>query len=381
MTPVSRSLRAAAGVALALTLTAPAARAASGPPPKGAGWRIPTAVKTLPNGLTVVVSDDHSAPTFGLCMAYRIGFRLEPKGRTGFAHLFEHMMFQGTPNAPKGSYDRVIEGGGGINNGSTRYDYTNYIVSAPVSALEAVLWLEADRMKTLDFREEPANQKEVVKRRSASTSRTGPTASSSGPTSPAPPSTSGRTPTTGTARSPTSTRPPCPTSRPSSRATTARNNAVLAIVGDVNADEAFAKVEKYFGVVPARPAPPKPDVSEKANTKERTLSQTDPLANVPAVAIGWKMPARGTKDDIPAAVLGTSSPGRGPTPLPGARQGQGAPARHRGGNNWPLDDAFTYEGPTLLPSSASTSLTPPRRRSSPPSTPRSPPSRRARWAR
>ena len=165
MPPRCRSLsRAAAGVALALALTAPAALAASGTTPKGAGWRIPTAVKTLPNGLTVVVSEDHSAPTFGLCIAYRIGFRLEPKGRTGFAHLFEHMMFQGTPNAPKGSYDRVIEGGGGVNNGSTRYDYTNYIVSAPVSALEAVLWLEADRMKTLDFSEKNlANQKEVVK--------------------------------------------------------------------------------------------------------------------------------------------------------------------------------------------------------------------------
>ena len=90
-------------------------------------------MKKLPNGLTVVVSEDHSAPTFGLCIAYRIGFRLEPKGRTGFAHLFEHMMFQGTPNAPKGTFARVIEGGGGINNGSTRYDYTNYIARAPVS--------------------------------------------------------------------------------------------------------------------------------------------------------------------------------------------------------------------------------------------------------
>src|SRR5512137_869381 len=107
-----------AAVAAALALAALASTAA--PAPKHAGWRIPTAVKKLPNGLTVVVSEDHSAPTFGLCIAYRVGFRLEPKGRSGFAHLFEHLMFQGTPNAPKGTYDRVIEGGGGINNGSTR---------------------------------------------------------------------------------------------------------------------------------------------------------------------------------------------------------------------------------------------------------------------
>ena len=112
---------------------------------------VPLVTRALSNSLTVVVSENRSAPVFGLCVLYRIGSRLEPRGRSGFAHLFEHLMFQGTPNAPKGTYDRVIEGGGGINNGSTRYDYTNYIVSAPVSALDAVLWLEADRMKMLDF--------------------------------------------------------------------------------------------------------------------------------------------------------------------------------------------------------------------------------------
>ena len=81
-------------------------------------------MKKLSNGLTIVVSEDHSAPTFGICVSYGIGFRLEPEGRTGFAHLFEHLMFEGTPNSPKGVLDRVIEGGGGANNGDTRYDYT-----------------------------------------------------------------------------------------------------------------------------------------------------------------------------------------------------------------------------------------------------------------
>jgi zinc protease len=65
-------------------------------------WKAPTTMKKLPNGLTVVVSEDHSASTFGVCVSYGIGFRLEPEWRTGFAHLFEHMMFEGTPNAPKG---------------------------------------------------------------------------------------------------------------------------------------------------------------------------------------------------------------------------------------------------------------------------------------
>ena len=128
-----------------------------------AQWKIPSSLKTLRNGLRVVVSEDHSAPTFGICVSYGIGFRLEPEGRSGFAHLFEHMMFEGTPVAPKGTLDKVIEGGGGNNNGDTRYDFTEYIETAPVSALDPILWIEADRMKTLDFSPENLeNQRKVV---------------------------------------------------------------------------------------------------------------------------------------------------------------------------------------------------------------------------
>ncbi|RZA29547.1 MAG: insulinase family protein, partial [Lysobacteraceae bacterium] len=127
-------------------------------------WTLPVAVKKLDNGLTVIVTEDHSSPTVGVSVVYHVGMRLEPKNRTGFAHLFEHLMFQGTPNAKKGVFDTTITAGGGRNNGSTRPDYTNYIETAPVSALEPILWLEADRMKTLDFN--PAtlkNQQDVVK--------------------------------------------------------------------------------------------------------------------------------------------------------------------------------------------------------------------------
>src|SRR4051812_37830035 len=92
-------------------------------------WGVPIALKKLSNGLTVVVSENHSAPVVGVCVTYGIGFRLEPPGRTGFAHLFEHMMFEGTPTAPKGVLEQVIKGGGGSNNGDTRYDYTEYIES------------------------------------------------------------------------------------------------------------------------------------------------------------------------------------------------------------------------------------------------------------
>src|SRR6478752_8724166 len=75
-------------------------------------WNLPIATKKLDNGLTVVVSEDHSSPTVGVSVVYHVGMRLEPRNRTGFAHLFEHLMFQGTPNAPKGVFDRTITGGG-----------------------------------------------------------------------------------------------------------------------------------------------------------------------------------------------------------------------------------------------------------------------------
>src|SRR6516162_9405339 len=100
----------------------------------GQQWSAPTAMKKLGNGLVVVVSEDHSAPTIGICVSYGIGFRLEPEGRTGFAHLFEHMMFEGTPTAPKGVLDRVIEFFFSSRSRHTRYDFTEYIGTAPVSA-------------------------------------------------------------------------------------------------------------------------------------------------------------------------------------------------------------------------------------------------------
>ena len=127
-------------------------------------WQIPVAVKKLDNGLTVVVSQDRSSPVVGVSVVYGIGMRLEPRNRTGFAHLFEHLMFEGSANAPEGIFDKVITGGGGRNNGSTRPDFTNYVEIAPSSALEPILWLEADRMRMLDFKATTLkNQQDVVK--------------------------------------------------------------------------------------------------------------------------------------------------------------------------------------------------------------------------
>ena len=341
----SRSGRVLGAAAAVLAFALPAAAA-----PKAAGWHVPTSVKKLPNGLTVVVSEDRSSPTFGLCVVYRIGFRLEPKGRTGFAHLFEHLMFQGTPNAPKGTYDRVIESGGGINNGSTRYDYTNYIVSAPVSALEPVLWLEADRMKALDFSEKNLqNQKDVVKEEIRVNVQNRPYGLFFWTDVAAAAFAKWENAHDGYGSFADLDAATAADAKTFFESYYGPNNAVLAIVGDVSAEEAFAKVEKYFGAIPARTTPPKPDVDEKANTKERLVEQTDPLANVPAVALGWKLPSRGTPDDVPAAVLADLLAGGEASRLyQGLVKGKELLLGIEGGVDWPLGDPWSYDGPTLL---------------------------------
>ena len=315
-------------------------------------WKVPTAIKKLGNGLTVVVSEDHSAPTFGICVTYGIGFRLEPQGRTGFAHLFEHMMFEGTPVTPKGSFDRVIEGGGGWNNGDTRWDFTEYIETAPLSALDPILWLEADRMKTLDF--SPANldnQRKVVKEEIRVNVLNKPYAGFFWLDLPA------------------KAFDKYPNShnfygdfRDLDAASIADvktffehyyapNNAVLAVAGDVKPEEVFQKVEKYFGALPTRSVPPKPDFSEAPQTAERRVTQSDSMARVPALAIGYRMPPRTTHDAVVGAVVGELlHNGQASRLFQTLVKENEVAIDVSGGMNWPLGNPFEYDGPTLMTS-------------------------------
>src|SRR5258706_10773563 len=125
--------------------------------------RVPVVSSTLPSGLRLVISEDHSAPVATVAVYYGVGFRIEPKGRTGFAHLFEHMMFQGSGHVKKFEHAKIVEANGGNLNGSTRLDYTNYYETLPAEGLETALWLEADRMRSLDVSAENLkNQQNVV---------------------------------------------------------------------------------------------------------------------------------------------------------------------------------------------------------------------------
>jgi len=130
----------------------------------GASLEIPVTYYKLANGLKVVLSPDKTTPVIVVGVYYNIGFRIEPKNRTGFAHLFEHMMFQGSQNLGKMEFIKLVQSNGGILNGSTRFDFTNYFEAMPAHKFETALWAEADRMKGLNITQANlTNQQGVVK--------------------------------------------------------------------------------------------------------------------------------------------------------------------------------------------------------------------------
>src|SRR5262245_14630229 len=113
------------------------------------GFNVPVEYHKLDNGLKVVLSRDTTAPTATVAVYYNIGFRIEPRDRTGFAHLFEHLMFQGSSNLGKMEFVGLVQKNGGVTNGSTRFDFTNYYQVVPANTVDTILWAEADRMRGL----------------------------------------------------------------------------------------------------------------------------------------------------------------------------------------------------------------------------------------
>ena len=311
-------------------------------------WDLPVHVKKLDNGMVVVVSEDHSSPTVGVSVVYHVGMRLEPKNRTGFAHLFEHLMFQGTPNAPKGVFDKTITGGGGRNNGSTRPDFTNYIETAPVSSLEPILWLEADRMKTLDFNEKTLkNQQDVVKEEIRVNVKNQPYGGFMWIDISQHAFQKWENNHDGYGSFQDLEGASLDDVRAFHRDYYGPNNAVLAISGDVTPDQGFALAQKYFGGIAARPTPKSGDFSEPLNKAEKRVEQTDALAQVPAIAAAWKIPERGSRDQAPMAVLAELLAGGDASRL---YQGlvKGREIALNVDSLFGLVDPWTYDGPTLL---------------------------------
>lgn len=264
---------------------------------------VPVVYYKLPNGLKVVISEDHIAPVVTVSVYYNVGFRVEPKGRTGFAHLFEHMMFQGSANVKKFEHAKFVEANGGSLNGHTDFDYTNYYETLPSNRVELALWLEADRMRSLDISEENLkNQQNVVSEEVRVNVLNQPYQLFEWIELWKNAFTNWNNSHNGYGELDEINAATIEDVRSFFKTYYAPNNAVVTIVGDVDVAEVKKMVEKHFGSLAAQTAPPKADLSEPAQTKEKRLSQTDKLANLPALATGYHLPPQNAPD-FPAMAL------------------------------------------------------------------------------
>jgi zinc protease len=246
---------------------------------------------TLENGLRVVLSPDRSAPVVGVAVIYDVGIRSEPEGRTGFAHLFEHLMFQGSENLEKLAHFRHVQGAGGSFNGSTHLDYTDYFEVLPSGALERALFLEADRMRGPRLTAENLrNQIDVVKEEIRVNVLNRPYGGFPWLKLPPVMFSSFANEHDGYGSFGDLESATVEDAEQFFQRYYASGNAVLAVAGDFDLAEATVLVERHFGDVPARPAPQRPDFDEPDLTGERRDSYTDRLAPLPAVASGWRVP-------------------------------------------------------------------------------------------
>jgi zinc protease len=265
--------------------------------------KIPIQQYKLKNGLRVVLSEDHSAPTYSICVTYDVGSRDEKAGHTGFAHLFEHMMFQGSENVGKGEHFILIENNGGGMNGTTNSDRTNYFETLPANQLDLGLFLESDRMKSLAVTQANLdNQRNAVqeeRRLRVDNQAYGKTSEIISDT--AYDNFGYKHSTIGSMADLNAAS--LAELQDFFRIYYAPNNAVLALVGDFKTDEALAKVKKYFENIPAQPAPARPDMTEPPQTAERRKSIDDGFAQVPRLDIVYKIPAYNEPDYMPLNVL------------------------------------------------------------------------------
>lgn len=260
-------------------------------------FSVPVEYYKLDNGLRVVLSEDHTAPTVVVAVYYNIGFRIEPKDRTGFAHLFEHMMFQGSQNLGKMEFVNMVQKNGGVLNGSTRFDFTNYFEVMPAHKLETALWAEADRMKGLAITQENlTNQQGVVKNEVKVNVLNQPYGGFPWLDMPQYANENwynahnfyGDLADLDSAKLEDVDK--------FFKTFYAPNNAAISVVGDFDKEEAKKWIQQYFGGITKAELPAKPDISEPAQSKEKRFTKEDKLANKPAIAVAYKMPDRNTPE-------------------------------------------------------------------------------------
>lgn len=296
--PTALVLTVAAGLASALpSAAAPVVKLPAVPQVKFTDY-------TLPNGLRVLLVPDKSAPVVAVTVTYNVGSRNEREGRTGFAHLFEHMMFQGSENVGKGEHFQLVDDNGGTFNGTTSQDRTNYFETLPANQMELALYLEADRMRALDISQTNLdNQRAVVqeeKRQSYDNQPYGglqdallnlsyssfaykhSTIGSMADLDAA---------TLGDVRS-------------FFRTNYAPNNATLALVGDFQIGDAKKTIARLFGPIERQPAPPPPDISEPAPSGEKRETLNDALARLPLLTLSWRTVPGDDPDFYALSILG-----------------------------------------------------------------------------
>ena len=268
------------------------------------GFQVDVSYYRLDNGLRVVLSEDHTVPTATVGVYYGVGFRNEPQGRTGFAHLFEHLMFQGSANLPHGAFDNLIYGSGGVNNGSTRYDFTNYYEVVPSNALQAILWAEADRMAAPNLDESQLdNQREVVRNEVFVNVVNQPYGGWIWIDLPMAANENWHNAHNFYGDLSDLDAASLEDAQGFFDTFYAPNNAVLVVAGDIDKAETLAWIEDMFAPIEAGEPLPVIDTSEPRQEAEKFEFMEDGLANQPALAVGYHMPDRGTPEYYAMAVL------------------------------------------------------------------------------
>jgi zinc protease len=303
----------------------------------------------LPNGLKVVLSPDATVPTAVVAVYYNIGFRNEPRDRTGFAHLFEHLMFQGSQNLGKMEFIRLVEQNGGVLNGSTRFDFTNYFQIVPAHALRRILWAEADRMKGLAIDTANVNnQRDVVKNEVRVNVINQPYGSF--PWIDLPMRANENWYNAHNFYGDMGDLDAANINDAASFFKTyySPNNAVLVVTGDFDTKATKAWISQYYGNIPPATLPPKPDLSEPRQTVQKRSMRDDSLATRPAIGIAYHVPDRFTPEWYAFGLLDQIlAQGRDSRFYQELVQKRALTGGVDAGINFGLGDMFDYQGPML----------------------------------
>ncbi|MEZ5426372.1 MAG: pitrilysin family protein [Pyrinomonadaceae bacterium] len=315
----------------------------------GGGFHVPVTYYKLDNGLKVVLSPDHSAPLTTVATYYNIGFRIEPRDRTGFAHLFEHLMFQGSENLGKLEYVKLVQSNGGVLNGSTRFDFTNYFAIVPSHKLETLLWAESDRMRGLKITEENLkNQQGVVGNEVKVNVLNRPYGGWPWIDLPVAANTNWYNSHNfygdlGDIEAAT-----LDDAKDFFKKYYSPQNAVVVVVGDFDESQAKGWIKKYFGDIPSVKPEAKPDLKEPKQTEEKFVTKVDKLAKKPAIAVGYHMPDRGTPEYYAMGLLDQILvEGEDSLLYQEVVKNKGYAGGISGGINY-LGNMFNYNGPMLF---------------------------------